>query len=114
MASLQTGRPGRCPGSGRGLGNVCETPRCDARRWPAPPRRRNQNVLDRVLPAQGQCEAADVYAVLTVAPDESFAIAISGELCSHFIDGTPTLNAYVEAEQVDYTAPTRELASATA
>ena len=58
---------------------------------------------DGTIPAQGQCETADVHAVLTVAPDESFAIATAGELCSHFIDGTPTLNAYFGAKQVDYT-----------
>ena len=26
----------------------------------------------------------------------------TGELCSHFIDGTPTLNAYFGAKQVEY------------
>jgi hypothetical protein len=58
---------------------------------------------DSTLPAQGQCETADVHAVLTVAPGESFAIDTTGELCSHFIDGTPTLNAYFGAKQVSYT-----------
>jgi hypothetical protein len=58
---------------------------------------------DGSVPAQGQCETADVQAVLTVAPGESFAIATTGELCSHFIDGTPTLNAYFGAKQVTYT-----------
>jgi len=58
---------------------------------------------DGTLPAQGQCETADVQAVLTVAPGESFAIDTTGELCSHFIDGTPTLNAYFGAKQVSYT-----------
>jgi hypothetical protein len=58
---------------------------------------------DGTLPAQGQCETADVQAVLTVAPSESFAIDTTGELCSHFIDGTPTLNAYFGAKQVSYT-----------
>jgi len=58
---------------------------------------------DGTLPAQGQCEAADVQAVLTVAPGESFAVHTTGELCSHFIDGTPTLNAYFGTKQVTYT-----------
>jgi hypothetical protein len=58
---------------------------------------------DGTLPAQGQCETADVQAVLTVPPGESFAIDTTGELCSHFIDGTPTLNAYFGAKQVNYT-----------
>ena len=56
---------------------------------------------DGTIPAQGQCETADVQAVLTVAPGESFAIDTTGELCSHFIDGTPTLNAYFGAKQVE-------------
>lgn len=58
---------------------------------------------DGTLPTQGQCESADVDAVLTVSPGESFAITTTGELCSHFIDGTPTLNAYFGAKQVSYT-----------
>jgi hypothetical protein len=58
---------------------------------------------DGTIPAQGQCETADVHAVLTVAYAESFAIETTGELCSHFIDGTPTLNAYFGAKQVSYT-----------
>ena len=57
---------------------------------------------DGTLPAQGQCETADVQAVLTVAPGETFSITTKGELCSHFIDGTPTLNAYFGAKQVSY------------
>jgi hypothetical protein len=57
---------------------------------------------DGSLPAQGQCETADVQAVLTVSPGESFSIKTTGELCSHFIDGTPTLNAYFGAKQVSY------------
>ena len=57
---------------------------------------------DGTLPAQGQCETADVQAVLTVSPGESFAVETTGELCSHFIDGTPTLNAYFGAKQVEY------------
>jgi hypothetical protein len=57
---------------------------------------------DGTLPAQGECEIANVQAVLTVAPGESFTISTTGELCSHFIDGTPTLNAYFGAKQVSY------------
>jgi hypothetical protein len=59
--------------------------------------------IDNTLPAPGQCETADVQAVLTVAPGESFEIDTTGELCSHFIDGTPTLNAYFDNKQVTYT-----------
>lgn len=57
---------------------------------------------DGTLPARGQCESADVQAVLTVAPGETFTVNTTGELCSHFIDGTPTLNAYFGARQVSY------------
>ena len=60
-------------------------------------------VKDGTLPAWGECEPATVGAVLTVSPGESFAIATTGELCSHFIDGTPTLNAYFGKKQVSYT-----------
>ena len=58
---------------------------------------------DGTVPAQGQCETAAVRAVLTVAPAETFVIATKGELCSHFVDGTPTLNAYFGKKQVRYT-----------
>lgn len=58
---------------------------------------------DNTLPAPGQCETADVHALLTVAPGESFEIDTTGELCSHFIDSTPTLNAYFGNKQVTYT-----------
>lgn len=60
-------------------------------------------VKDGSLPAWGECEPATVGAVLTNSPGESFAIATTGELCSHFIDGTPTLNAYFGKKQVSYT-----------
>ena len=60
-------------------------------------------VKDGTLPAWGECEPATVGAVLTVSPGESFAIATTGELCSHFIDGTPTVNAYFGKKQVSYT-----------
>lgn len=62
---------------------------------------------DGTLPTNGQCETADVQAVLTVAPAESFAIETTGELCSHVIDGTPTLNAYFGNKQVTYTGTHR-------
>jgi hypothetical protein len=58
---------------------------------------------DGTLPTKGQCEAADVQALLTVASGESFDIETTGELCSHFIDGTPTLNAYFGHKHVSYT-----------
>lgn len=58
---------------------------------------------DRTLPAQGQCEEAVVKAVLTVSPGEEFEIGTTGELCSHFIDGTPTLNAFFGKKNVTYT-----------
>lgn len=64
---------------------------------------------DGTLPAQGQCEEADVDAVLTVSPGEVFEIRTTGELCSHFIDGTPTLNAYFGRKEVEY-AGTRKRA----
>ena len=57
---------------------------------------------DGALPSQGECETADVQAVLTVAPGEAFAIDTTGELCSHFIDATPSLTAYFGAKQVSY------------
>lgn len=58
---------------------------------------------DGTIPAQGQCETAAVRAVLTVAPAETFVIKTKGELCSHVVDGTPTLNAYFGKKQVSYT-----------
>jgi hypothetical protein len=57
---------------------------------------------DRTLPAPGQCETAHVRAVLTIAPGETFRIRTTGELCSHFIDGTPTLNASFGKKHVTY------------
>jgi hypothetical protein len=57
---------------------------------------------DGTLPAPGRCEAADVAAVLTVAQHESFTIDTTGELCSHFVDGTPTLNAGFGRKDVTY------------
>lgn len=58
---------------------------------------------DGTVPGTGECETADVRAVLTVSPGEVFSIATSGELCGHVIDGHPILNAYFGAKQVDYT-----------
>lgn len=60
-------------------------------------------VADGSVPSPGQCEPADVRAVLTVAPAETFEIETTGELCSHLISGTPTLNAYFGNKQVNYT-----------
>ena len=57
---------------------------------------------DGSVPVAGECEKADVRAVLTVSPGESFSIHTQGELCGHFIDGTPTLTAYFGAKQVTY------------
>lgn len=57
---------------------------------------------DGTVPAAGECETADVRAVLTVSPGETFSIDTHGELCGHIIDGTPILNAYFGAKQVDY------------
>jgi hypothetical protein len=57
---------------------------------------------DGSVPAQGQCETADVRAVLTIAPGETFTINTTGELCSHFIDGTPSLHAGFGGRQVSY------------
>jgi hypothetical protein len=62
---------------------------------------------DGSLPAAGECESADVRAVLTVSPGETFTITTKGELCSHFIDGTPSLNAYFGAKQVAYSGTHR-------
>lgn len=59
-------------------------------------------MTDGTVPAQGQCENADVRAVLTVSPGETFTIRTTGELCSHFTDGTPILNAYFGGRQVRY------------
>jgi hypothetical protein len=64
-------------------------------------------VNDGSLPAWGGCEPAHVQAVLTVSPGESFEIDTTGELCSHFLDGTPTLNAFFGNKQVDYTGSHR-------
>ena len=37
------------------------------------------------------------------SPRASRSRSTTGELCSHFIDGTPSLNAYFGAKQVSYT-----------
>ena len=58
--------------------------------------------VDGSVPGPGQCEAAAVRAVLTVAPGETFTIRTRGELCSHVIDGTPTLNASFRNKHVTY------------
>ena len=44
---------------------------------------------------------------LTVAPAETFVITTTGELCSHFTDGTPTFNADFGKLQVSYTGTHR-------
>jgi hypothetical protein len=64
---------------------------------------------DGTLPSQGQCEEADVEAVLTVSPGEVFSISTTGELCSHVTDGTPTLSAFFGRKDVEY-AGTRKRA----
>jgi hypothetical protein len=62
---------------------------------------------DGTVPAQGQCERAVVTAVLTVSPGEVFAVRTTGELCSHVVDGTPTLNAWFGRKEVVYTGTHR-------
>jgi hypothetical protein len=57
---------------------------------------------DGSVPGANECESADVRAVLTVSPGETFTINTTGELCGHFNDGTPSLNAYFDDEQVTY------------
>ena len=57
---------------------------------------------DGSVPTAGQCETAAVHAVLTVSPGETFTIDTTGELCSHFISGTPTLNASFRNKHVAY------------
>ena len=69
---------------------------------PPRPQAPNDEAAYRTLPAKGQCETADVRAVLTVSPGEVFAIDTTGELCSHFVDGTPTLTAYFGRKEVTY------------
>ena len=58
--------------------------------------------VDGSVPASGTCEKADVRAVLTVAPGESFTITTRGELCGHIVDGSPTLNASFRNRHVTY------------
>ena len=60
---------------------------------------------DGTKPANGTCEPATVDAVLTVAPGESFTIHTTGELCAHFIDGTPSLFGAFGAKQTSYSGP---------
>ena len=42
-------------------------------------------------------------APMVTASGYAMSAATAGELCSHFIDGTPTLNAYFGNKQVTYT-----------
>ena len=58
---------------------------------------------DGSMPSQGQCEPAAVHAVLTVAPGEQFTIDTTGDLCSHVVDGSPSVNAYFGDKQTAYT-----------
>ena len=63
---------------------------------------------DGSIPENGQCEMADVDAVLTVSPGESFAVHTTGELCAHFIDGTPSLFGSFGDRQATYTGTHRK------
>ncbi len=63
---------------------------------------------DGSVPLAGECETADVRAVLTVSPGETFTINTKGELCAHFLYGTPTLNAYFGDKQVSYSGTHRK------
>ncbi len=63
---------------------------------------------DGSVPAAGECESAAVSAVLTVSPGEVFTINTEGELCAHFIGGTPSLNAYFGDKQVSYSGSHRK------
>jgi hypothetical protein len=60
------------------------------------------NAVDGTVPAAGQGETATVDSVLTVAPGESFTIHTTGDLCAHFIDGSPSLFGSFNAKQVTY------------
>ena len=55
----------------------------------------------------GVCEPVAVDVVLTASPGEVFTIATSGDLCTHFLDGTPTLSASFGAKQVSYSGSHR-------
>lgn len=57
---------------------------------------------DGSVPPAGQCEPANVDAVLTVAPGETFTVHTTAELCGHFIDGSPSLFGSFGAKQVTY------------
>jgi hypothetical protein len=57
---------------------------------------------DGTKPSNGTCELANVDAVLTVAPGESFTIHTTGELCAHFTNGTPSLFGSFRAKQMSY------------
>ena len=57
---------------------------------------------DGSIPAAGKCEKANVRAVLTVSPGETFTITTRGELCGHIVDGSPTLNASFRNRHVKY------------
>ena len=63
---------------------------------------------DGTIPANGTCEPADVDAVLTVTPGESFTIHTTGELCAHFLDGTPSLFASFRDKQTTYSGPQKK------
>lgn len=63
---------------------------------------------DGTLPTTpGVCESVAVDVVLTASPGEVFTIATSGDLCTHFLDGTSTLSASFGAKQVSYSGSHR-------
>jgi hypothetical protein len=59
-------------------------------------------VTDGSIPANGTCEPANVDAVLTVAPGETFTIHTVADLCTHLLDGTPSLFGSFGAKQTTY------------
>lgn len=59
-------------------------------------------VADGTIPANGTCEPANVDSVLTVAPGEAFTIHTVADVCTHFLDGTPSLFGSFDAKQTTY------------
>ena len=58
---------------------------------------------DGTLPAvQGDCEVADVTAVLTLSPGEQLAVSTTGEICMHQFSPTLVLQSYFDKQDVTY------------
>lgn len=58
--------------------------------------------VDGSLPAPATCEDATVALDAGTAPSEYLSVRAAGEICAHFLDGTLTVNAYFDKQDVTY------------